>query len=236
MGKRPRTDSASSSSDVEMTSPDATSTPDDSSLAISDNLEPPVKYPHVNHTETAEIEIVMKCHLPPHEPLIFSSYQDYDVHYQQDHVNRCSDCYRNFPSEHYLHLHIAENHDPINHVRKERGERTYACFVEDCTRVCSTAQKRRQHVIDKHGFPKFYDFYIVNYGIDKRTSMLRPKARSRASSKSETLSQQSEGGVVEEAKPRKDKAVSALTKSMSTLQFRPRNLKFGRGQRSGFIR
>ena len=29
------------------------------------------------------------------------------------------------------------------------------------------------HVIDKHMFPKDYDFYVVNDGIDRRSSMLR---------------------------------------------------------------
>lgn len=67
----------------------------------------------------------------------------------------------------------------------------YSCFIEDCDRKCSTPQKRRMHLIDKHMFPKVFSFYhpsssmqlisrsqaynfnVVNEGIDKRTSMLR---------------------------------------------------------------
>ncbi|KAG2017135.1 hypothetical protein GB937_005733 [Aspergillus fischeri] len=30
----------------------------------------------------------------------------------------------------------------------------YSCFIEDCDRKCSTPQKRRMHLIDKHMFPK----------------------------------------------------------------------------------
>lgn len=129
----------------------------------------------------------MKCLLPPHQPLSFSSYEDYDVHYQKTHVNRCSECHKNFPSDHYLGLHIAENHDSLNEARRARGEKTYACFVSDCDRLCSTPQKRRLHVIDKHQFPKYYDFFIVNDGLGKRNSMLRPGPGHRRRSSTATV-------------------------------------------------
>ncbi|KAL2814612.1 hypothetical protein BJX63DRAFT_431266 [Aspergillus granulosus] len=122
----------------------------------------------------SKVEEVMHCSLPPHrETLTFSSYDDYEVHYQQAHVNRCTECARNFPTERFLNLHIEEKHDPLIAVRRTRGEKTYGCFVENCERKCSTPQKRRMHLIDKHMFPKSYNFYIVNDGIDKQTSMLR---------------------------------------------------------------
>lgn len=55
----------------------------------------------------------------------------------------------------------------------------YACFVEGCDKVCLEPRKRRMHLIDKHMFPKNYDFFIVNDGLDpsKRGSMLRPEYR-----------------------------------------------------------
>ncbi|KAF1914471.1 hypothetical protein BDU57DRAFT_295420 [Ampelomyces quisqualis] len=124
---------------------------------------------------------VMRCSLPPHEPLAFDSFDAYDVHYQKTHTNRCSECQRNFPDEHFLHLHIAENHDPITAAKREKGEKMYACLVPDCHRPCSTPQKRRLHCIDKHQFPRNYDFFIVNDGIDRRSSMLRPPHRRRSS-------------------------------------------------------
>ena len=58
----------------------------------------------------------------------------------------------------------------------------YACFVEDCDRNCSTPQKRRMHLIDKHFFPRDYDFYMVNGGVDRRSSMLRSGRHRRQSS------------------------------------------------------
>ena len=54
--------------------------------------------------------------------------------------------------------------------------------MEDCDRICSTPQKRRMHMIDKHMFPKDFDFYIVNDGIDRRSSMLRSGRHRRKSS------------------------------------------------------
>jgi hypothetical protein len=46
------------------------------------------------------------------------------AHYQKTHMNRCSECQKNFPDEHFLHLHIAENHDPINASKRDKGEKT----------------------------------------------------------------------------------------------------------------
>lgn len=57
----------------------------------------------------------------------------------------------------------------------------YACLVPHCDRLCSTPQKRRLHCIDKHQFPRNYDFFIVNDGIDRRSSMLRSPHRRRSS-------------------------------------------------------
>ncbi|KAJ8068851.1 hypothetical protein OCU04_002539 [Sclerotinia nivalis] len=116
----------------------------------------------------------MRCSLPGHHrTLSFLSYDEYEVHYKKSHMNRCLECRKNFPSEHFLNLHIEENHDALVSVRKDRGEKIYSCFVEDCDRKCSTPQKRRMHLIDKHMFPQQYDFFVVNDGIDHKSSMLR---------------------------------------------------------------
>ena len=185
-----------------------------------------------SHSAVCEQPAVMKCLLPPHEPLAFASIDEYDVHYRKTHMNRCSECQRNFPDEHILHLHIAENHDPFNAARRERGEQTvgtrlcivpspaqggakrhtyaeemcpdctrtligrvvlltevqYACLVPTCDRLCSTAPKRRMHCIDKHQFPRDYDFFIINDGIDRRNTMLRPTRRRRSSTINSTSS------------------------------------------------
>ncbi|KAJ9667131.1 hypothetical protein H2201_002650 [Coniosporium apollinis] len=186
MVKRSRQDSVSSS-------PEAT----DSLFVASDSASPvssgePSRSAKYTQLDAENKPVVMRCLLPPHQPLTFASYEGYDVHYQKSHVNRCVECHKNFPSDHYLGLHIAENHDSLAEARRARGEKTYACFVETCDRVCSTPQKRRMHMIDKHQFPKYYDFFIVNNGIDRRNTMLRPgPGHRRRSSAAQTARQRS---------------------------------------------
>lgn len=117
---------------------------------------------------------VMQCLLPPHrDPVDFPSIEAFELHYAKDHCNRCSSCGKNLPSPRFLTLHIDENHNALREELEAKGEKTYACFVEDCDKTCSTPQKRRLHLIDKHGFPKFYNFRVVDQGIDRSNSMLK---------------------------------------------------------------
>ncbi|KAK4196708.1 hypothetical protein QBC40DRAFT_286808 [Triangularia verruculosa] len=115
----------------------------------------------------------MYCSFPPHkETLAFTSYQEYESHYRNEHTNRCLECRKNFPSAHLLSLHISENHDAFIQVKRDKGERTYACFVETCDKICMTPQKRQMHLIAKHMYPKNFFFGITRYGIDGRRSLL----------------------------------------------------------------
>ncbi|RSL51999.1 hypothetical protein CEP54_011121 [Fusarium duplospermum] len=67
----------------------------------------------------------MRCNLPPHrEALAFKTYDEYEVHYNKSHTNRCLECRKNFPSEHLLNVHIEECHDPLVTVKREKGEHT----------------------------------------------------------------------------------------------------------------
>ena len=210
MSKRSRSHSRSfSESESESRSP----------IPTENTTPPPLERAKIAR-DSIPVSEVMRCALPPHrETLSFTSHEDYEVHYQQAHVNRCSQCSKNFPTGHFLELHIEENHDPLAAARRERGEKTvsaphflwkpwkkrmadtntlfnnqYGCFIETCERKCSTPQKRRLHLIDKHMFPRVclkqaiiahrargsniciqsYNFYIINDGIDNQTSLLRP--------------------------------------------------------------
>jgi len=79
--------------------------------------------PNTSSGEALQIE--MKCSLPPHrETLSFPSFESYEIHYNKTHSNRCLECRKNFPTEHFLNLHIEENHDALVSVRRERGEKT----------------------------------------------------------------------------------------------------------------
>ncbi|KAJ5343135.1 Zinc finger C2H2 [Penicillium brevicompactum] len=233
MSKRPRGHSTSSSPSKESIS----SSPTEGSTAdISTE-----RTKHVV-TNTKDLPEVMHCSLPPHrETLSFTSYENYEVHYLQNHVNRCSECSKNFPGSHLLNIHIEENHDPLIAARRARGEKTFGCFIEDCERKCSTPQKRRMHLIDKHMFPRNYNFFIVNDGIDKQTSMLRPmNSHRRRVSMSSALegrlrrrSSASQSNpptaVLTEEKTSGEMDIDELEKSMSALKFVPTSVVRNRG-------
>lgn len=104
---------------------DSLSSSEDPSSPFSREPSADIKFIHLDSsTALCEQPAVMKCLLPPHEPLAFASIEEFDVHYHKTHTNRCSECQRNFPDEHILNLHIAENHDPFNAAKRERGEQT----------------------------------------------------------------------------------------------------------------
>ncbi|KAL1902575.1 hypothetical protein Sste5346_001017 [Sporothrix stenoceras] len=113
----------------------------------------------------------MSC-LLHRERMDFPTYDAYEAHYTKEHLNRCIECRRNFPSPLYLSLHGDEWHDPFVAVKRDKGEHTYACFVEGCERKCGSSDKRRRHLIDKHSFPRNFFFSITQYGIDGRQSLL----------------------------------------------------------------
>lgn len=112
------------------------------------------------------------------------------------------------------------------------------------------------HLQAKHFFPKDYDFFIVNDGIDKRSSMLRTRHRRGSSAASRAVYRdqkcfplqdvvqdtQTERASNEEQShplsPEDDKfptpvsqtqEMDNLTSTMSALNFVPPSVRFGRG-------
>ncbi|EXJ80408.1 hypothetical protein A1O1_08553 [Capronia coronata CBS 617.96] len=163
-------------------SSNATSEDEGSSIVEESASPPPRKLSAADMDATASPKSAIQCSLPPHrETLKFPSIEDFEVHYAKDHSNRCTSCGKNFPTAHFLALHIDEHHNTFREAMQAKGEKTYACFVEGCERRCSTPQKRRLHLIDKHSFPKMYHFRIVDTGIDQSTSMLHEGRRRRVS-------------------------------------------------------
>ena len=122
------------------------------------------------------------------------------------------------------------------------------------------------HLIDKHMFPKDYDFYVVNNGIDHRSSMLRSGKHRRRSSAAQHLTEieerkrknstmagagpsEKQGGneeseILKEENAetpsedtKKDVDMDVLLGAMSALKFVPPSVRFGRGgRRGGFSR
>ena len=200
------------------------------------------KYLHVDQ-ESPQVESIV-CHHAPHGPLSFHSYAEYEKHYQRNHINRCSECQKNFPSDHFLNLHITEQHDTITAIKRERGDKTFACFVEGCDKVCSTWQRRRSHLVDKHMYPREFDFFIVKDGIDGRSSMLRSGKRNKGRPTPEAAVDGTSAGAstfrpevpaaVQGLKDKDEVAdVEMLSSSLQSLQFVPSKVRFGR-QKSSF--
>ncbi|KEF61411.1 uncharacterized protein A1O9_02977 [Exophiala aquamarina CBS 119918] len=159
----------------------------------------PTKLSAIAMTDSPE-PTAIQCSLPPHrEPLSFSNAEAFEVHYVKEHSNRCSACGKNFPTAHFLALHTDENHNTFREALQAKGEKTYACFVQGCEKMCSTPQKRRLHLIDKHLFPKIYNFRVVDTGVDRSTSMLHEGRRRRVSTLSDQP--QSSGHQRKEARP-----------------------------------
>lgn len=105
--------------------------PSSSTISTSAATLPPADRSKILHRDTVPFTEVMHCALPPHrETLAFASYEDYEVHYQQAHVNRCSQCSKNFPTAHFLNLHIEENHDSLAAAMRARGEKTVSVEIE----------------------------------------------------------------------------------------------------------
>ena len=107
----------------------------------------------------------MQCSLPPHVGFIqFYSFEEFEVHYAKFHTHRCSECQHNFPSDHFLSLHISENHDPLNEAKRAKGEKTFRCLVEDCCKVFLKSNGRTMHLLGKHKFPEVSSASISRRG------------------------------------------------------------------------
>ncbi|KAK6521657.1 hypothetical protein TWF506_001866 [Arthrobotrys conoides] len=124
---------------------------------------------------------IITCSLPTCPQRTHQTTESFEIHYNKYHTNRCHDCLKNFPTLRILECHIRENHDMFAVLKRERGEKIYACFVEDCEKVCVSFGKRRAHLIDKHYYHKNFNFSIVDTGIDRATSLLTtsPPRKSR---------------------------------------------------------
>lgn len=127
MAKRSRGDSFSTTSDTPTEASSRPSTPG--------ATPPPAKINTLDRTseEAAAAQTVIRCTLPPHrEAIPFTTYEEYEIHYQQAHVNRCGQCGKNFPTARFLDLHIEENHDSLVLACRARGEKTVLCLVSFC--------------------------------------------------------------------------------------------------------
>ncbi|KAJ2000499.1 hypothetical protein GGI04_004131 [Coemansia thaxteri] len=89
----------------------------------------------------------------------------FERHYDQVHRNLCSVCNAILPTAHWLDLHVQERHDAFFSARVARGDKAFRCFLPTCARLFSRPQKRRLHMIDKHAFPRCFNWALIRDGL-----------------------------------------------------------------------
>ncbi|ORX91760.1 hypothetical protein K493DRAFT_48379, partial [Basidiobolus meristosporus CBS 931.73] len=177
---------------------------------------------------TKEASLTLACHVPPcNGRLVYPHNAAYEAHYEAVHKHVCHDCSKTFPGSRWLDLHLEERHDPIFKIRSERGEKLYRCFVMDCERRFSEPRKRRLHLIEKHKYPKSFNFRIVQTGLTKRW-----KAPKSGRSHKKTSAMEIVEPEITTDSTSDDMDIVELTSSMNSLRI-PKNICFGRGAKTG---
>ncbi|KAK6349610.1 hypothetical protein TWF696_005894 [Orbilia brochopaga] len=187
MSKRPRDDTDSTALPTSSPPPQSQSPPppyaQPAKYARSSHSPPPstAAMPTRPSASTSSPTTAITCTLPSCPQREHGNVDSYETHYAKHHTNRCTDCGKNFPAARILECHIRENHDMFAVLAREKGEKIYACFLDSCDKVCISPGKRRAHLIDKHHYPPTFNFFIVNDGIDRATSLLAssPQRKSR---------------------------------------------------------
>ncbi|TVU25367.1 hypothetical protein EJB05_27861, partial [Eragrostis curvula] len=85
--------------------------------------------------------------------------EDFEDHYITRHTASCSVCSRVYPTSRLLSIHVSEAHDSYFQAKVARGFPMYECLVEGCGVKLKSYKSRQQHLIDKHQFPKSFEFF-----------------------------------------------------------------------------
>ncbi|KAF7357053.1 hypothetical protein MVEN_01042100 [Mycena venus] len=214
-------------------------------------------------TEAAASSAIL-CTLPPtcnHHPTPIANSKDLEAHYATYHAHVCEEegCHCVFPDARLLEIHQTECHDPLAAVRKDRGEKIFACHLATCNKMFLTPKARRLHLIQGHGYPKEYFFAVTNKGVGgllKRwgdgASLVRGQWKPREpSAASETPQPQSPSVLIEEDDD--DEEDDAATPNHTSQRLPPTNgggrrlahrlvkcavprsptIRFGRGGKNG---
>jgi len=162
--KRPRSSTASDTS----TPPTVTASPPPKAYRTS--TSPQLDTDSQTTTNSNTVSHPLLCTLPPtcqRRPTPIENAKDLETHYAKYHAHVCEQpgCACVFPEPRLLELHQTECHDPLAEIRKEKGEKIFACHLASCPKLFSTPKTRRLHLIQAHGFPKEYFFAVTNKGV-----------------------------------------------------------------------
>ncbi|OSX64577.1 hypothetical protein POSPLADRAFT_1180203 [Postia placenta MAD-698-R-SB12] len=143
------------------------------SLSPSPSPEPTPKAIRTALPADSSVSSPLLCTLPPtcnpphNRPTPLADTGQLESHYATYHAHVCEEkgCGCVFPDARLLELHQTECHNPLAAVRKDRGEKIFACHVATCPRRFLTPKTRRLHLIEAHGYPKEYFFAVTNKGV-----------------------------------------------------------------------
>lgn len=141
------------------------------SSSLSPEIEPMYKSSRTAQEATGDRHLL--CTLPPtcnpphNRPTPIANSRDLEAHYGKYHAQVCEQkgCGYVFPDARLLELHQTECHDPLAAVRKDRGDKIFACHLVSCPRLFQTPKARRLHLIQAHSYPKEYFFAVTNKGV-----------------------------------------------------------------------
>ncbi|KAG1738972.1 hypothetical protein EDB19DRAFT_1712202 [Suillus lakei] len=141
------------------------------SSSLSPETEPMYKSSRTAEEATGDRRLL--CTLPPtcnpphNRPTPIANSRDLEAHYGKYHAQVCEQkgCGFVFPDARLLELHQTECHDPLAAVRKDRGDKIFACHLVSCPKLFQTPKARRLHLIQAHSYPKEYFFAVTNKGV-----------------------------------------------------------------------
>ncbi|KAI0339750.1 hypothetical protein BDW22DRAFT_1400046 [Trametopsis cervina] len=182
------------------------------------SAEPVSKAKRTNASQATLSDHPLLCTLPPtcnppNRPTPLLNSKELESHYATYHAHVCEegDCGCVFPDAKLLELHQTECHDPIAALRKERGEKIFACHLPTCTRMFGSPKTRRLHLIQAHGYPKEYFFAVTNKGVGgllkkwgEGASMIRGSWSARDGPHSEEEGDSDEGSNAEDKEEERD--------------------------------
>ncbi|EMR11105.1 hypothetical protein PNEG_00703 [Pneumocystis murina B123] len=201
--------------------------------SLASNKLKKLEFNESEETVVERAKPVITCHFPTecmHQPSSFMSFSAYEAHYQKQHCNVCFECRKVFPSLRMMDLHISEVHDPIFCLKKEKGERIFKCFIENCQELFINVKKRKKHLMREHFYPKAfsfldnnqyeYHFDVIYTGISsKDTSLLVSKKNVKKRLKPENLEKMDQ-----------DFEIEKLVNKMTSTRLVPSSIRFGGGR------
>ncbi|KAF5188966.1 Zinc finger protein [Thalictrum thalictroides] len=151
-----------------------------------------------------------------------NSLEGFEDHYHARHSASCSVCSRVYPTSRLLSIHISEAHDSFFQAKVARGIPMYECLVEGCSQKLMSYKSRQQHLVDKHKFPKSFEFF--------KKAHLSKKQRQKYQHKQ--VYRKKEGATGMEVDETINNLVSAVSK-LSTSDSSPSSVSFGRRHTRG---